>query len=86
MKTALSFALIAIGLILGMIINSEYGVRQADAQPPAQVTRSTFQISAYAGPNGDGFGHGCYILDSGTGELWHARHGGSLEKVSDKIR
>ncbi len=86
MKITSGIALTLLGVLLGALMTSGLGVRQADAQQAAQAAPSRFQVSAYAGPTKEGFGHGCYIIDSATGELWHAHYGGKLEKVSDKIR
>ncbi|HUP81129.1 MAG TPA: hypothetical protein VM260_21445 [Pirellula sp.] len=86
MKTTSGIVLIVIGAIIGAVVTSGLGVRAVEAQPPVQVQPSRYHVSAYAGPTRDIFGHGCYILDGATGELWHAQQGGKLEKVSDKIR
>jgi hypothetical protein len=89
MKITSGIALTLLGVLLGAITTSSLGVRQAEAQPPrpGQIeVPSRFQVSAYAAHTVGGIGHGCYIIDSATGELWHARSGGQLEKVSAKIR
>jgi hypothetical protein len=70
------------GVILGSIgvgLAGGQAPENADAGGSARVPR--FQASASAGPKYTGFGHGYYVLDTVTGELWHARQGGPAEKV-----
>jgi hypothetical protein len=85
MKSASGIGMLLLGAVLGVIVSVGPGGRRADAQQPAPAA-ARYQVSAYAGPSGQGFGHGCYILDTVTGELWQAQQGGRLQKVSEKIR
>jgi hypothetical protein len=60
--------------------------RPANDQPPAAGTVLRYQISAYAGTgSGGSVHHGCYIVDTQTGEVWHTRTGGTAEKVSGRL-
>jgi hypothetical protein len=53
----------------------------AQGETPAK-TDSRYQISAYAGTAGGSVHHGCYVLDTATGQVWHTRLGGDAEKVA----
>jgi hypothetical protein len=91
MKPASAIALVLLAIVLGGAVASGLAGREAhaQAQQPVQINPvdpARFQISAYAGPTKDGHGHGCYIIDTSTGEVWHALYGGQLEKVSGKVR
>lgn len=87
---ALGIVLLAFGLgfLLGSGIMEKSAVAQGQPAPGPIPPR--FQISAYAGPVGahnvTNVSHGCYIIDTVTGEVWHTRYGGKAEKVSDKLR
>ena len=56
------------------------------AAPPPPPPR--FQISAFAGqaPNGGDMVHGCYTIDTTTGETWLSLSGGPPQKVPDPPR
>ncbi len=70
----------------------------AGAQPAASgPATERFQISAWgmaspqpgartAGTTEGRGERGCYILDTVTGELWHAAADGQAKKISDKLR
>jgi hypothetical protein len=59
----------------------------ANPQPAVAGQVLRYQISAYAGPGGGGsVHHGCYIVDTATGEVWHTRTGGTAEKVSGRLQ
>jgi hypothetical protein len=60
---------------------------QAQAGGGAAATTPRYQISAYASPRSGGVvHHGCYIVDSTSGQIWHTRAGGEVEKVSEAPR
>lgn len=84
MKFASGVIVLAVGVLAGLWAGSSAPQAAAQAAPEPQAR---YQVSAYAAQQGAGtFGHGCYILDTTTGELWHARSGGKTEKVSEKMR
>ena len=75
--TGLLFAIaLAFGLGQTLVGNS----RAAEPEESNSVLR--YQISAYAGTNPGGVHHGCYIVDTTTGQVWHTGVGGALQKVS----
>jgi hypothetical protein len=80
---AKSASLVVLGLFLGLIASALFGEHQsaAAADPPLASQTPRYQVSAYAGPHGNGFGHGCYIIDTTTGEVWQTGQGGQLSKV-----
>ena len=50
------------------------------------ATGSRFQISAW-GFAGDGrTGHGAYVVDTTTGEVWVVHEGGMQRKLADKLK
>ena len=77
-------AIAAVGLILGYILGSIEIIRPAQAQP-ADRSPSKYQISAYAGQGGEGVHHGCYVLDTTTGAVWHVLKGGQAERVAQRL-
>jgi len=84
--------LLAVGLVVGMLVGPGVLERQAEAQGvPISPPPPRFQISAwgmgYPTPPGSGKGErGCYIVDTVTGELWHAAADGQPKKISEKLR
>lgn len=63
-------AVLAIGFFLGSSVGPNASAQVAPPSPPAR-----FQISAYAYPGNQtnaAAKHGCYILDTVTGTLWHS--------------
>ena len=89
MKSTSGIAMALLGAILGAAATLGLGDRRAEAQPAAAAGAPRYQVSAFAGPSGarqGGFGHGCYIVDTLTGELWHAQLGQQPQKVSDKLK
>jgi hypothetical protein len=76
------FVLLLIVLAIGQAWN-----KPAIAQPPAAAGSGLrYQISAYAGQGeGGGLQHGCYIVDTTTGQVWHTRAGGAAKKVSSEL-
>jgi hypothetical protein len=69
------------GLVLGAMLFGNSAIAQNDSAR----TSGPYQISAYAGTTPEGVNHGCYIVDSSTGQVWYARLGGAAEKVSDNL-
>ena len=69
-------------LLLGIAIGQHWDNR-AMAQAPEAESVLRYQISAYAGPSGRGsVQHGCYIVDTRTGQVWHTLAGGGRQDVS----
>ena len=73
-------------LLLGIAIGQQWDNRaMAQAPEPGNVLR--YQISAYAGPAGSGdVHHGCYIVDTRTGQVWHVLAGGGRQEVSAALQ
>jgi hypothetical protein len=77
------------GLIAGALITAAisggHGVPRAmgQAQPrPPDVAPARYQVSTYPAMTGyGGPGHGAYILDTATGQLWATRTDGGVQKV-----
>jgi len=78
--------MLLVGAALGLVGAKLGPEPNAFAQLGPVAPSPRFQISAYAGQTAQGVHHGCYILDTVTGQVWHTRLGGSAEKVSDKLR
>ena len=77
------FALLVAGVLLGLIGVDLVGGQDTPPPVPSNGVLPTprYQVSAYAGPKYQGMGHGCYVVDTVTGELWHVREGGQPGKV-----
>ncbi|RIK82530.1 MAG: hypothetical protein DCC67_07070 [Planctomycetota bacterium] len=86
MKFSSAVAFAFVGIVLGALASPYAAAPRAQTLETAPAAEARFQISAYAGPSGEGFGHGCYLVDTTTGELWHARFGGKVEKIADAIQ
>ena len=90
--------LLLLGLVVGVAVGGGVTERKATAQekPPGGSvsmlpTPGRFQISAWgyavvqtAGPAKSE--HGCYIVDTVTGELWQVDTAGQRQKIGDKLR
>jgi hypothetical protein len=78
-----AFLLIVLGFGLAVTLRDQ----DAMAQPVADGgAAGRFQISAFAGSSPQGVFHGCYVIDTTTGKVWHVRSGaGAPEKVTDKL-
>ncbi|MBI3462099.1 MAG: hypothetical protein HY000_03430 [Planctomycetes bacterium] len=74
-------AALVVGFLLGTIVMDQPVV----AQPRQNFGNGRFQISAYADTVGDSVHHGCYVLDTSTGQVYHALLGGNAEKVADRL-
>jgi hypothetical protein len=72
-------------LFVGFLLGTNVTDRTAVAQPRQNFGNGRFQISAYADTVGDNVHHGCYVMDSATGQVWHVLLGGNPEKVSDRL-
>ena len=85
-----SLLLLAVGLVVGMLVGADTLQRGAEAQAVPLNPAPRFQISAW----GMGYPHGgagrgergCYIVDTVSGELWHAAADGQPKKISEKLR
>jgi hypothetical protein len=55
------------------------------AQTETNRALSRFQISAFAGQAGEHVHHGCYVVDTTTGKVWHVRSGGKPEIVAETL-
>ena len=89
-STLAAVALLACGVALGLLLGGGAFEKRAEAQPPPpQAPR--YQISAWGLGYGSSTntGHaerGCYIVDTVTGELWHAPADGKPTRVSAPLR
>ena len=85
------WVLLAVGLVVGLWVGAGALERQAHAQGvPIGPPPTRFQISAWGFAAGQGVAiraeRGCYIVDTVTGELWHAAADGKPQKISEKLR
>ncbi len=78
-------AALSIAFVCGLAWSTLLPTQPALAQSAPGGTAGRYQISAYAGTTPGGLGHGCYLVDTATGQVWHSRYGGTAEKVSDKL-
>ena len=85
MKSARWTAAVLLLLLFGASLGAMLFDNPAVAQTGSATSAGRYQISAYAGTTADGLGHGCYIVDTTTGQVWHTRLGGSAENVSGKL-
>jgi hypothetical protein len=78
---AVLFGFLVLVLSIGNVWNNP-----VSAQAPGAGAVLRYQISAYGGttPNGS-VHHGCYIVDTTTGQVWHTRAGGAAERVSGQL-
>ncbi|MDB5342398.1 MAG: hypothetical protein JWP89_775 [Schlesneria sp.] len=87
MKT-MNWVLLVVGLLVGIGVGSMWPTASAQTIPNVAST-SRYQVSAYAYPATPPQipQHGCYIVDTVTGSLWHAGPDsqGRPLKVSDKL-
>lgn len=80
-----TFAVLLVGLLLGVVVGQNWD-SFANAQAPAAAKSVLrYQISAYAGTTSGAVHHGCYIVDTTTGQVWHTRAGGTAEQVSGSL-
>ena len=74
--------LVLCGVALGLLLASlAPAVAQQDRAPAVHH----YQVSAFAGqaPNGGDMVHGCYTIDTTTGETWLTLAGGEPQRVSE---
>jgi hypothetical protein len=72
-------------IALGYALAGDVHLSQAVAQPVGEGGAPRFQASAFAAASPEGVFHGCYVIDTTTGETWHVRAGGEPVKVADKL-
>ena len=80
-----AFAAAALGLLVGLFVGTNLPQQEASAQGRQAFGNGRFQISSYSGATGDSVHHGCYVLDTSTGQVYHAILGGNVEKVADRL-
>ena len=85
---SLLFVGVAVGFVAGggsinraAIGQGVGGNGEFDAVPP----EPRFQMTTWATSTGTSSQHGCYILDTITGELWHANNGEAPTKLADEM-
>jgi hypothetical protein len=78
--SALSAGLLIVAAALIGALWASSSSAQATGSPQGR-----YQISAYGSATPGGVHHGCYIVDTQTGKVWHALSGGVPEKVADKL-
>ena len=84
--------LLLLGLVVGFAVGGGVMERKAEAQGvPIRDLPARFQISAWGYAAATQVGapkaeRGCYIVDTVTGELWHAAADGQPKKISEKLR
>ena len=74
-------ALLAIATIVALAVLVWPATAQTD-----RITGPRFQISSWglSGPNRTG--HGAYVLDTSTGEVWLIVEGGTPKKIAEKLK
>ena len=85
MKASQSVVLLLAGLIVGLCVGGNITGPSANAQGiPNAVAPSVprFQITSWTSGTGT---HGCYIIDTTTGQLWSCDGSGRPAKISDKL-
>jgi hypothetical protein len=85
MKNLNGYAMLALGVVLGLAAYGLVEGQPASAQPvpPTAVTApaNRFQVSAYSSPEE----RGCYVIDTATGALWHVASGVRPAKLADRM-
>jgi hypothetical protein len=72
-------------LFAGLFFGANLPQQEASAQGRQAFGNGRFQISSYGDTLGDSVHHGCYVLDTSTGQVYHAGLGGAVEKVADRL-
>ena len=78
-----SVAGVLLALLIGIALGSLIPGDRAVAQSAGSVAK--YQLSSYSAEIGGSVHHGCYIIDSTTGRVWHAAKGSDTEMVSTKL-
>ena len=84
--------LAAVGLtasfLLGSLAQSPLAAQQEPGGPggPRGPRPPRFQISAFSGQTPQGVFHGCYTVDTATGELWVTAGDQPAKRVSEPLR
>ena len=86
MKTASRYFPFLFGGAAGVAATVFFTGPRADAQAPAPAGTPRYQATAYAGVTGGSVSHGCYIIDTVTGDIWQAQLGQQPQKVTGKLR
>jgi hypothetical protein len=85
MKKNLWPALVIAGLAVGFVVGGGNVGKVARGQTPqddaAGAIPFRFQLHAWAHGSDNQGRHGCYILDTATGELWHSNMAGRPKKI-----
>jgi hypothetical protein len=77
---------VTLAVLVLMIVSVSLGAALVAQTTGGGSSAGRYQISAYGTPTGGGgFHHGCYVLDTATGQVWHVLAGGVPEKVADKL-
>ena len=79
-RSLFSVVLIVLGAVVAVMVNS-----QSAAQVVGGNASGRYQIAAWGGATQNGPHHGCYILDTQTGQVWHTSAESGIRKVSDKL-
>jgi hypothetical protein len=80
-----AIAALLVVLLLGIALGQHWDNR-AMAQAPEAGNILRYQISAYAGPSDGGVHHGCYLVDTRTGQVWHTAAGVGRRDVSPAVQ
>ncbi len=79
------FAGLFAAFVLGLATANLGPSTAAVAQAPGNAA-GRYQVSAYGATTGGGsVSHGCYLVDTATGQVWYASLGGSLQKVAERL-
>jgi hypothetical protein len=80
MKSPINLKSFAFGALMASLVGLSVAAATGTATGPR------FQISAW-GFGGEGrSGHGAYVVDTTTGEVWAVHEGGMQKKLVDKLK
>ena len=87
-QVGLAAAGLAAAFILGSLAQAPLAAQQGPGGPGGgpRPRPPRFQISAFAGQTPQGVFHGCYTLDTATGELWVTSGDQPAKRVSEALR
>ena len=82
---------LAASFLLGSLAQSPLAAQQEPGGPggpggPRGPRPARFQISAFSGQTPQGVFHGCYTVDTATGELWVTSGDQPAKRVSEPLR